>query len=103
MAPRLVRRAPLKERVKAYLDPMDWLMWASEELNSSDWDEFARAYALPMGVAMNLLFMIARANTGDTGSVKADDIFGEPSTRSSGWLKWLVSIPHPLFPDFYLL
>jgi ABC-type multidrug transport system permease subunit len=53
---RLVRRAPLAKRLKAYTNPSDWLIWLSEELNSNDWDEFAQAYAVYIGFAVNILF-----------------------------------------------
>jgi hypothetical protein len=89
--PRLVRQAPLMERIKGYLDPMDWLMWASEELNSSDWEEFAQGYATPIGLAMNLLFVIAKANA-KSSNARVDDVFGEYRARS-GWFKWFVSTP----------
>ena len=89
--PRLVRKAPLAERIKAYLDPWDWLMWASEELNSSDWEEFAKSYAVTAGVVMNALFMIAKANSGRSKSNGGDDVFGDSSRSGGGWLRWFVS------------
>ncbi|KAL5348377.1 hypothetical protein ACLOAV_006859 [Pseudogymnoascus australis] len=36
--PRLVRRKPLGERLKAYLNPLDFLLYVSEELETSEWD-----------------------------------------------------------------
>ena len=70
---------------------MDWVMWASEELNSSDWDEWAHNYAMPLGLSMNVVFLIAKANTGKSSSKRGDDVFGDPKTSSSGWLQWFVS------------
>ncbi|KAF2188658.1 hypothetical protein K469DRAFT_748399 [Zopfia rhizophila CBS 207.26] len=90
--PRLVRRAPLSERIAAYLDPWDWLMWASEELNSNDWDDFAKSYAFSLGVSMNILFIIAKANAGGSSSSKGDDVFGDSGSSGSGWLKWFLSL-----------
>jgi hypothetical protein len=90
--PRLVRRAPLAERIKAYLDPMDWLMWASEELNSNDWDDFAKSWATPVGVGMNVLFMIAKANMGRSVGGERDDVFGEIHKNSTGWFKWFMGL-----------
>ncbi|KAF2794568.1 hypothetical protein K505DRAFT_324665 [Melanomma pulvis-pyrius CBS 109.77] len=92
MPPRLVRRAPLSERVKAYLDPWDWLMWASEELNSNDWEDFAKSYATSLGVGMNVLFMIARANAGRPSGGRGDDVFGEVQKSGSGWFKWFMGL-----------
>lgn len=90
--PRLVRRAPLSERIKAYLDPWDWLIWVSEELNSNDWDDFSKTYAVPMGIGMNIVFIIARANSGGSSSSRSDDVFADYTPKSSGWLKWFVSV-----------
>ncbi|KAF1813152.1 hypothetical protein P152DRAFT_457509 [Eremomyces bilateralis CBS 781.70] len=72
--PRLVRRAPLMERLQAYLNPWDFLLWLLEELNSNDWDEHQKRWALPIGVVLNLVFMVAKANSSNGGR---DDVFGE--------------------------
>ena len=48
--PRLVRKAPLSERINSYLDPSDWALWISEVLSSSDWDSVgAKDPELPNG------------------------------------------------------
>ncbi|OAL48122.1 hypothetical protein IQ07DRAFT_589589 [Pyrenochaeta sp. DS3sAY3a] len=88
--PRLVRRAPLVERIKAYIDPSDWLIWISEELNSSDWDEFAASYALYLGTGANLLFLVAQANSGASTSLDDDGVFKDLS--GPGWTKWLMNL-----------
>ena len=88
--PRLVRRAPLTERLKNYLNPLDFLLWLSEELNSLEWEEY-KGWSLPAGVAINLIFLIARANSGGRYDELDDDIFGEfDETHGSGWFNWLV-------------
>lgn len=66
-------------------------MWASEELNSNDWDEFAKSYSTTLGLCMNVLFIIAKANTGKSGSERGDDVFGDYKRSGSGWLRWFVS------------
>lgn len=88
--PRLVRRAPLAERIKAYIDPSDWLIWISEELNTPDWDDFAASYALYIGLASNLLFVIAQANSGAANSYDDDSVFKEVS--GPGWMKWIMNL-----------
>ncbi|KAF2824567.1 hypothetical protein CC86DRAFT_57359 [Ophiobolus disseminans] len=88
--PRLVRRAPLSERIKAYIDPSDWLIWISEELNSNDWDEFAQSYAVYIGFASNVLFVIAQANCGPSTSLNDDGVFGGVS--GPGWIKWFMNL-----------
>lgn len=87
--PRLVRRRPLIERIKAYLNPLDFLLWLSEELDSSDWDQWQKDWATPIGVALNVIFLIARANSGPSIQ-RGDDVFGEIEGYT-GWSAWLVS------------
>ncbi|KAI9761114.1 MAG: Reversal of tor2 lethality [Chaenotheca gracillima] len=87
---RLVRRQPLAERIKAYLNPLDFLLWLSEEVDSNDWDELQRSYGIPLGIAINIVFLVARANSaGHTEGY--DDVFGEDRGRGSGWMSWFAS------------
>ena len=88
--PRLVRRAPLTERIQSYLDPSDWLIWISEELNSPDWDDFASSYALYIGFAANVLFIIAQANSGPSTRYDIDSVFKEVS--GPGWMAWTMNL-----------
>ena len=89
--PRLVRRQPLSERIKAYLNPLDFLLWLSEEVDSNDWDEVQRTYATPVGLAFNIVFLIARSNSEQTqGRSAAEDVFGD-DRDGVGWLAWFVS------------
>lgn len=83
--PRIVRRKPLLERIKSALDPMDFLLWLSEEIETRDWD--SQAIGTQIGVGMNFAFLLARANSGSTKSA-ADSVFDEPSI--SGWVAFLV-------------
>lgn len=53
MAPRLVRRRPLAERIQAYLSPLDILLWFSEELDSSDLDQWKKECATCCAQFMN--------------------------------------------------
>ncbi|KAK5008181.1 hypothetical protein LTR28_004312 [Elasticomyces elasticus] len=88
--PRLVRRAPLLERIKAYLNPWDFLLWFSEELSDETWDETLKDWAIPISLACNVVFLIARANS--AGSLnKSDDVFAEYDGRKgSGWFMWFT-------------
>lgn len=92
--PRLVRRRPLSERIKAWLDPWDGLLWLLEELNSSDWEEFTDSWATTIGIAANLLFIISRANSGGSNNSSGySDVFADSDSRhGTGWLRWTVSI-----------
>lgn len=102
--PRLVRRQPLAERIKAWLNPLDLLLWLSEEIDANGWEQFEKDWATTLGVVLNLVFMIARANSRTSGSQALDDVFGEEAGVS--WLSWLVSRLLQLFKSIgtnYLL
>ncbi|KAK5939676.1 hypothetical protein PMZ80_008056 [Knufia obscura] len=80
--PAYVRKQPLIERIKAWFDVYDVLLWLSEEIESHGWEQVEKAYAIPIGLGINLAFLIARANIGRR-SKNYDDVFGE--TSSTGW------------------
>ncbi|KAI1633985.1 hypothetical protein F4809DRAFT_551556 [Biscogniauxia mediterranea] len=85
MPPRLVRRRPLMERVKSMLNPMDFLLWLSEEIETRDWN--SKVVGTQLGLAMNFAFLLARANS--SSSSAADPVFDEGD--SSGWLSFFIS------------
>ncbi|KAK2813597.1 hypothetical protein FQN49_008277 [Arthroderma sp. PD_2] len=92
--PPLIRRRPLLERIQAYLNPLDFLLWLSEELDSSDWEQWEKEWALPVGIGLNVLFLVARANS-HKGSRAHDDVFGDDGGGS--YISWLASfIVHAL-------
>lgn len=92
MAPRLIRRRPLVERIKAYLSPLDFLLWLSEELDSNDWDQWQKEWANPIGFLLNVVFLIARANTASSIRKGGDDVFGDDIAHTP-WSAWFVSFP----------
>lgn len=83
--PRLVRRKPLFQRIAAHLNPMDALLWLSEEMETRDWD--SAQLGTQLGLGMNFVFMLARANHGSESA--NDDVFGEEQGRS--WASLIVS------------
>lgn len=89
MPPRLVRRRTLAERIQTYFNPWDFLLWLSEELESNDWDQWQKAWATPIGLTLNILFLVARANSGPSVRSEEDDVFGDVEGYS-GWLAWFV-------------
>ncbi|KAH0534212.1 hypothetical protein FGG08_007188 [Glutinoglossum americanum] len=95
--PRLIRRESLSSRLKNYLNPLDFLLYLSEQVEGAEWEEYQRAVALPVGVGCNLLFLVARANTGAGGGWGEDDVFGDAGGEGGagggvgGWLGWLAS------------
>jgi hypothetical protein len=93
--PRLVRRQPLSERLANFFNPWDFLLWISEEIESSDWAQLEKDWAQPLGFGLNFVFLIARANVA-TGTSRADyDIFGDDRSRLSV-LSWAVSYDHSI-------
>ena len=86
---RLVRRQPLAERIKAYLDPLDLLLWLSERFDPEEWDQWQKDWVTSIGVGLNFIMLIARANSGPRSGRAVDDVFGEENT-GSGWLSWFV-------------
>ncbi|KAJ5232657.1 hypothetical protein N7468_005613 [Penicillium chermesinum] len=86
--PRLVRRRPLGERIRSYLNPWDFLLWLSEEIEGNDWDQLEKDWGLVIGIALNLIFLVARANSRSSGSQAIDDVFGEE--EGIPWLSWLA-------------
>ncbi|KAL3470647.1 hypothetical protein BJX99DRAFT_44102 [Aspergillus californicus] len=86
---RLVRRQPWAERMKSYLNPLDFLLWLSEEIDGNDWDQFEKNWAVPLGVVLNILFMLARANSRTSSTQAVDDVFGE--VQGTSYLSWLAS------------
>jgi hypothetical protein len=89
MSTRVVRRAPLRERIAAKLDPQDFVLWLSEELNSKDWEDFNRSWSATIGLGLNLIFILARTNSIPSSS--GDDVFSDgDGFRAAGWLAWIV-------------
>lgn len=86
--PRLVRRRSRWERFKDYVNPLDWILWASEEFETGEWD--SKATGTTTGVAFSFIFLISRANTGASRAYE-DDVFSDYD-NGPGWVAWLVSI-----------
>ncbi|KAK1777505.1 hypothetical protein QBC45DRAFT_416714 [Copromyces sp. CBS 386.78] len=84
---RLVRQRPLSERIQAFLNPMDFYIWLSEEIQSFDWD--STSFGTWFGLAANFLFLLARANGNIGGELVDDDVFSDAPT--SGFTKALVN------------
>lgn len=87
--PRLVRRRPLGERIRTWLNPWDFLLWLSEEIEGKDWDQVEKDWGLAVGIFLNIGFIIARANGHSSGSKAIDDVFGED--EGAPWGSLLVS------------
>ena len=91
MAPRLIRRRPLLERIKGYLNLLDCLLWLPEKLHLNDWDWWSKEWANPIGVSLNVIFLIARVTTVYSTRTGLDDVFGEDIAYTP-WLTLFVSL-----------
>ncbi|KAJ5112558.1 hypothetical protein N7532_000603 [Penicillium argentinense] len=97
MPARLVRRRPLGERLQSWLNPWDLWLWISEEIEGNDWDQLEKDWGLLIGITLNVVFLVARANARSSGRIAIDDVFGED--EGVPWLSWLVSC---IFTNFYM-
>ncbi|KAL8671064.1 MAG: hypothetical protein Q9168_004412 [Polycauliona sp. 1 TL-2023] len=88
--PRLVRRRPLLERISAWLNPLDFWLWLSEGVDSSDWEEWQKDWSITIGVFLNITFLIARANAGARSRPSGDDVFGDDISYT-GFTAWLAT------------
>jgi hypothetical protein len=79
-----VRQRPLWERIQNNINPGDFWLWLSEEIETRELDSIS--VGTRVGVAINFLFFLARANSGSSRDV--DDVFGE--RRGHGWWSYLV-------------
>lgn len=84
--PRLVRRKPLMQRIMANLNPMDTLLWLSEEMETQDWD--SAQLGTQVGLGLNFVFLLARANHSSKSA--DDDVFGNEDATTS-WSTLIVS------------
>jgi hypothetical protein len=85
---RVVRRAPLIDRIRALLNPAELALWAWEEVVSHDWEEFDRQWSTVLGLGLNLVFVLARINSAATSN--GDDIFEDYRAGTSGAFAWMV-------------
>ncbi|TEA13474.1 Meiotically up-regulated gene 154 protein [Colletotrichum sidae] len=99
--PRLVRKKTLSERMKAFLNPMDFLLWLSEELESRDWD--SKALGSQLGVGFNFAFLLSRANC--MTSEAEDDVFNDAGSgglvtfvvRPLVWILGVLSVANAFY------
>lgn len=67
------------------MNPMDFMLWLSEEMETRDWD--SGILGTQIGLGLNFLFLILRANSSNKQA--GDDVFSDDTP--GGWLSILVS------------
>jgi hypothetical protein len=68
------------------LNPMDFYLWLSEEIQTFNWD--SQTFGTRFGLVANFVFLLARANAGGASGA-VDDVFGD--APANGWVSLLVS------------
>lgn len=68
------------------LNPMDFYLWLSEEIQTLDWD--SKNFGNKFGLAANFVFFLARANNGVEEPV--DDVFSDGAR--GGWRHLLACV-----------
>ncbi|KAL8798582.1 MAG: hypothetical protein Q9182_006556 [Xanthomendoza sp. 2 TL-2023] len=89
--PRLIRRRPLLERIRARLNPLNFLLWLSEGFDSSDWEQWQKDWSITIGLGLNITFLVARANIGSRSRRRGDDVFGDDDIYT-GFTDWLAGL-----------
>ncbi|PWW74041.1 hypothetical protein C7212DRAFT_284079 [Tuber magnatum] len=96
---RLVRRQPLAERLSSLVNPFDLFLALSIWLESHDWDNLQNTIKNPLGLALNILCLVSRANSnGGYGRSGAEDVLRRPVGGSNSlfyrqfWvLSWVLA------------
>jgi hypothetical protein len=74
------------------LNPIDFYLWLSEEIQTFDWD--SKEFGTRFGLVANFVFLVARANNGGTSEAFDDDVFGDSS--GNGLISLVVSLAYSL-------
>jgi hypothetical protein len=75
MAPqRLIRKESFVQRLSSY--PQDLLLSLNEQYELLEWDSLSDTFSVPIGVGLNLVYMLARLDQHDHTSAYAEkDVF----------------------------
>ncbi|PHH82231.1 hypothetical protein CDD82_6650 [Ophiocordyceps australis] len=87
--PRLVRRRPLHQRILAALNPVDYLLQLSEDIEAREWN--SKQVGSQLGLVLNVVFLLCRANAKRSAVYRSDDIFGDSEETT-----WFAFILYPL-------
>ncbi len=80
---RLIRRQSLLQRLSSY--PQDLLLSLNETYELLEWDSISDTFSIPIGIALNVIYLIARLDQLDhTSSYHEKDIFEGSRIHDSG-------------------
>ena len=80
---RLIRQQSLAQRLSSY--PQDLLLSLNETYELLEWDALSDTLSIPIGVALNGIYLLARLDQHDYSSSYRDkDIFTGSRVRDSG-------------------
>ena len=80
---RLIRRQSLAQRLSSY--PQDLLLSLNETYELLEWDALSDTLSIPIGLALNAIYLLARLDQHDHSSSYRDkDIFTGSHVRDSG-------------------
>lgn len=81
--PRLIRKETFLQRLSSY--PQDLLLSLNEQYELLEWDGFSDTFSIPIGVGLNLVYMLARLDQHDeTSAYREKDVFQGSRVRDSG-------------------
>lgn len=80
------------ERITSALNPWDFFLWVSEEIETRDIG--SKSLGTQLGLALNFVFLLARAN-GVYSTNSADDVFSDDD--GGNWIAYIVSHPTSSF------
>lgn len=92
--PALIRSRPLTERLAAFFNPQDLLLWLAEELHDHVLDEKLQPWSRTIGITCNVVFVVCRAMADTSADAYGqDDIFGDDRRGYKGrGVQWLVCL-----------
>ncbi|KAF3923012.1 hypothetical protein ABW20_dc0103777 [Dactylellina cionopaga] len=106
---RLVRKQTFGQRISSYLNPLDNLLSISLLFETYDWEGLGESIAVPIGLVLNILLMVTRANSNTNSSWRRSDpieeVLRDPNedyNRGTGAFGWLMHITSSLLFLFSL-
>jgi hypothetical protein len=87
---RLIRRQPFLQRLTSY--PHDLFLSLNESWELLDWDTLSESFMIPIGLALNAVYIMTRLSQSASTSYRDKDVF--KSTGSYDWELFQSSNTH---------